>query len=226
MLSINPLIIKIVNELTQDQKNAMMISVLAVLAASTAGTLSMNGIAVGDEIQLVQMLTSSTAPRSRVSAEHPQFIFKSAAGKRFTISDTGLPAMRILVAGKTFDSLNAGMLKDITNSPDVNFFKTVLETLEKGKDIDITKVKFKCVGKLPQSDSLDRDKPALINSCYNGIEDYRAATNVADPDFNSAREALHSSKLKPEFKNKSWANPEDRQYFAATPIFQIDWNQA
>lgn len=204
----------------------MMVSVLMVLAASTAGTLSMNGIAVDDEIQLGQMLTSSTAPRSRVSPEHPQFVFKSATGKRFTVSDTGLPAMRILAAGKTFDSLQAGMLKDISQSPDVSFFKTVLETLEAGKEIDITKVKFKCVGKLPQSNSLDRDVPALINSCYNGIEDYRAATNVADPDYNSAREALHGSKLKAEFKNKSWSNPEDRQYFSATPIFQIDWNQA
>lgn len=214
------------SELSIDQKKAMMASVLVALAASTAGTLSLNGIAVGDEIQLVQMLTSSTAPRSRVSAEHPQFIFRTAAGKRFVVSDTGLPAMRILAEGKTFEGLGAGMLKDIATSADVNFFKTVLETLEKGKEIDITKVKFKCVGKLPQSEATDRDKPALINSCYNGIEDYRAATNVADPDFTSAREALHASKLKPEFKSKTWANPEDRQYFAATPIFQIDWNQA
>jgi len=214
------------NELTIEQRNAMLVGVLAVLAASTAGTLSMNGIAVDDEIQLMQMLTSSTAPRSRVSAEHPQFVFKSATGKRFTVSDTGLPAMRILASGKTFDSLQAGMLKDIANSPDVSFFKTVLETLEKGREIDITKVKFKCVGKLPQSNSLDRDVPAMINSCYNGIEDYRAATSVADPDYNTAREALHASKLKPEFKNKSWANVDDRQYFSSTPIFQIDWNQA
>lgn len=213
-------------ELTAEQKSAMLVSVLAVLAASTAGTLSMNGIAVGDEIQLMQMLTSSTAPRSRVSAEHPQFVFKSASGKRFTVSDTGLPAMRVLATGVTFDSLQAGMLKDIAQNPNVSFFKTVLEGLEPGRAIDITKVKFKCVGKLPQSNSIDRDKPALINSCYKGIEDYRIATNVADPDYNSAREELHTSGLKTEFKNKSWANEEDRQYFSATPIFQIDWNQA
>lgn len=214
------------NTLTVEQKNAMLVSVLMVLAASTAGTLSMNGVAVGDEIQLGQMLTSSTAPRSRVSAEHPQFVFKSNSGKRFTVSDTGLPAMRILATGVTFDSLNAAMLKDIAQNPNVSFFKTVLEGLEKGKEIDITKVKFVCVGKLPQSNSIDRDVPALINSCYNGIEDYRAATNVADPDYNTAREALHASKLKAEFKNKSWANADDRQYFSTTPIFQIDWNQA
>lgn len=213
-------------ELTIEQRNAMLVSVLAVLAASTAGTLSMNGVAVGDEIQLGQMLTSSTAPRSRVSAEHPQFVFKSNTGKRFTVSDTGLPAMRILTAGVTFDSLQAGMLKDIAQNPNVSFFKTVLEGLEAGKPIDITKVKFKCVGKLPQSNSIDRDAPALINSCYKGIEDYRTATNVAEPDYSSAREALHASGLKTEFRNKSWANADDRQYFSSTPIFQIDWNQA
>jgi hypothetical protein len=215
----------IMSELTADQKKAMLVGVLAVLAASTAGTLSMNGITVGDEITLAQMLTASTAPRSRVSPEHPQFVFIGKNKKRFVISDSGLPAMRVLTEGKTFADLNAAMLKDVAQSPDVLFFKSALESLDKGADIDITKVTFKCVGKLAQSDATDRDKAAYINSCYNGIEDYRAAIAVDAPDFNSAREALHASKVKAEFKTKKWEVEADRQYFAATPIFEVAWNQ-
>jgi len=212
-------------ELTAEQKKAMLDGVLAVLAASTAGTLSMNGITVGDEISLAQMLTSSTAPRSRVSAEHPQFVFIGKNKKRYVISDSGLPAMRVIAEGKTFAELNAAMLKDVANSPDVTFFKTALESLDKGADIDISKVVFKCVGKLAQSNSVDRDVPAMINSCYNGIEDYRAAISVDAPDFTTAREALHASKVKTEFKNKKWEVKEDQQYFAQTPIFSVSWNQ-
>lgn len=213
--------------MNEAERLALIAAAMKAIASSSVGTATMQGVAVGDLLTVVQMLTSSTLPRSRVSTEHPQFIFQNQNKKKIQISDYGLPAMRVmsLTTTKTFADLGVIMVRDLVQSPDVVFFKNIIDEMDPGKPIDITKIAFECIGKLLQSNAIDRDVPAMANTCYNGIEEFRVALAVSEPDFAGARERLHASKLKPQFKNMLWANDDEKQYFNATPVFKLTMNQ-
>lgn len=214
------------SKLSPEQKAILLVALKESLAKSSAGMQVLGAVEVGDEINIVDFKTETNNPRANVSAENPQYVFESASKKQFSVSGLGIPTMRVLKAGKDVTALGTDyMLVNVRNNPDMEFFKQTLESLDEGRALDITAVKFKCVAKLVQSDMIDQAKPALLPSCYKRYDDYLAEVRGENVDYNAARTRLHQSGLKSEFANKSWANADDRRYFATTPVFTIAWNQ-
>lgn len=211
--------------MTQEKKAAIIAAVLDSLSKSTVGSQAISGLNVGDEINLIDVITSSTNPRVNITKDNPQYVFESANRRRFTVSGNGIPAMRVLTEGADASVVaNATTLEDIRSIPQVEFFKQAVESLEPGKEIDLTAIKLKVVAKVANPDASDPSKLAMLNSCYKRYDDYRDAVRGTDPDYTAARINLHSGGLKPEFASKNYANPDDRKFFQTTPVFQITWN--
>jgi hypothetical protein len=214
------------SKLTTEQKATLLVALKESLAKSSAGMQALSNIEVGDEISIVDFKTESTNPRANVSPENPSYIFEAKNRRKFAVSGQGIPTMRVLSEGKDASVLGAELtLAANRNNPDMEFFKQALESLDEGKAIDITAVTFKCVAKLAQSDMTDAAKPAMLPSCYKKYDDYLAETRATDVDWNEARTRLHTSGLKPEFVNKSWAVEADRKYYSTTPVFSVNWGQ-
>lgn len=214
------------SKLTPEQKAILLVALKESLAKSSAGMQVLGAVEVGDEIQIVDFKTETNNPRANVTPENPQYVFEGLAKKQFSVSGQGIPTMRVLKSGKDATALgNEFMLANVRNNPDLEFFKQALESLDEGKALDITAVKFKCVSKLVQSDMIDQAKPAMLPSCYKRYDDYLAEVRGENVDYNAARTRLHQSGLKAEFVTKSWAVADDRRYFATTPVFTVAWNQ-
>ena len=213
-------------QMTPELKAALLTAVKASMAKSTVGSQALGNVNVGDEIQLVDIITSSTNPAVNISVDNPQYVFASNKNRTFTVSGNGIPAMRVMAAGKTaMDAASFAKLEDVRNSAAVEFFKQALDSIDPGKEIDLTAIRFKCVAKVLNPESVDNSRPAMLNTCYKRYDEYREATRGENPDFTTARIALHNSGLKPEFASKSYANAEDRRFFITTPVFEIAWNQ-
>lgn len=210
---------------TAEEKALLLKAIKESLAKSNAGVTVLGNVEVNDTISLVDMITSSNNPRIAITPENPQYVFEASTKKRYSVSGNGIPTMRVLVDGKDRSALgNATTVADLRTNPDVQFFKQALESLDEGKAIDITAVKFTCVGKLAQNDANDTARPAMLPSCYKKYDDYLAEVREANADFQAARVRLHQSGIKPEFASKSWSNEADRAYFQQTPVFQISWS--
>jgi len=214
------------SKLTDEQKAILLTALKESLAKSSAGMQVLGAVEIGDEICIVDFKTTTNNPRANVTPENPQYVFESSTKKQFSVSGLGIPTMRVMKAGKDASALGTDfMLSNVRNNPDLEFFKQALESLDEGKALDITAVRFKCITKLVQSDMGDTAKPALLPSCYKRYDDYLAEVRGANVDYNDARARLHQSGLKSEFATKSWVNPDDRRYFATTPVFTVAWNQ-
>lgn len=212
--------------LTAEQKVVLLAALKESLAKSSAGMQALGNIEIGDVINIVDFKTESTNPRARVSVENPSYIFEGKNRRKFQVSGQGIPTMRVVAAGKDASIFGTDLsLNTARTNPDMEFFKQALESLDEGRAIDITTVKFECIAKLVQSDMNDQVKPALIPSCYKKYDDYLAETRVDNVDWNAARTRLHGSGIKAEFVNKSWANADDRKYFSTTPVFSVNWGQ-
>lgn len=212
--------------MTPELKATLLAAVKDSLMKSTVGSQGINGINVGDEITLVDIITTSNNPNVTITPENPQYVFETANHKQFTVSGNGIPAMRVLAAGKTENDL-AGIatLTALRDSPSVEFFKQAMESLDPGKQIDITAVKFKCVSKVVNPEAVDASRPAMVASCYQRYDDYREEMRQANPDYTAARVRLHSSGIKPAYLNKSVANAADARLFQWTPVFSVNWGQ-
>lgn len=209
---------------TPEEKALLLKAIKESLAKSNAGVSVLGNVEVNDTISLIDMITASTNPRINITPENPQYVFESTSKKRFSVSGNGIPTMRVIAEGKDQTVLgNATTVADLRTNADVIFFKQALESLDEGKAIDITNVKFRCVAKLAQNEAVDTSKPAMLPSCYKKYDDYLAEVREANADFQAARVRLHNSGLKPEFASKQWSNTADRVYFQQTPVFQVSW---
>lgn len=214
------------SKLTDAQKAVVLAALKESLAKSSAGIQALGSVEVGDVINLVDFKTESNNPRARVSPENPSYVFESQNRRKFQVSGDGIPTIRVMVEGKNAADLGSEMtLAAVRTNPNIEFFKQALESLDEGKALDITAVKFTCVAKLVQSEMIDQARPAMLASCYKKYDDYLAETRGDNVDWNAARTRLHQSGIKPEFVTKSWANQDDRKYFSTTPVFTVAWGQ-
>lgn len=214
------------SKLTTEQKAIVLAALKESLAKSSAGMQALGNVEIGDELTIVDFKTDSSNPRANVSPENPSYIFEGKNRRKYVVSGQGIPTIRVMVEGKALADLGSEMtLAAVRTNPNIEFFKQALESLDEGRALDITAVKFTCITKLVQSDMNDQAKPALLPSCYKKYDDYLAETRATDVDWNAARTRLHASGVKPEFVNKSWAVEADRKYFSTTPVFTVAWGQ-